>query len=350
MRRWLLLSLLGACGPGEEEEEAPPIAVRCEASAAVAWPEELGLAGVVTARPGADALVSAEEPGRLLKVLVDVGDVVAAGQALALVEPVPLEATVGTAEAEVRAAEAEQLEAQAKAVRAHHLVEVGTGSEAEAELADATLAHAEGALRAAREALRTAREHLGRATVRAPFGGVVVKLLGREGEVVDGTPATPLLELADAHQPQLLVNVAPAELPRLAVGQTARVRLGGDDAPIPAVLSVLVPVVDPATGLAAARLALDPGDRVVPLGVLGRADVALGAPEDRVAVPEAAIRVAGSERQVVTCTDGVVGIAEVTVVARRDGSVAVDGLAAGVPVVVEGVVGLEEGMALEVAP
>ena len=42
-----------------------------------------------------------------------------------------------------------------------------------------------------------ARRQLERTTVRSPLSGVVLHVFRKSGELVDGTPATPILEVGD---------------------------------------------------------------------------------------------------------------------------------------------------------
>ncbi len=181
--------------------------------------------------------------GRLVSLPVREGDRVAAGQVLARVDPVPAETETRAAEAAQHALAADRAAAAAAEVesardleRARALREQGLTPQADL---DATVAVADSA-RAQREAadkrvaegrarLASARDRLAKTEITAPMDGVVTRLGAREGEMVvvgvQNQPGTILMTLSDLSSIDAEVDVAEADVMRLAVGQPATAKL-----------------------------------------------------------------------------------------------------------------------------
>jgi len=112
------------------------------------------------------------------------------------------------------------------------------------------------------------------------------------------------------------------------------------------------PAVDRATGLGVVRVELNLADQPrPPIGVLGTARVSAGQARQTVVVPKEAARSGvGAEMEIVLC--GADGFARLRRFPRRaafGGVVEVVGLPAGQAVVVEPVLGIADGEAIELA-
>ena len=106
-------------------------------------------------------------------------------------------------------------------------------------------------------AAKRARRQVERATVRSPLEGVVVRVLRRPGELVDGTPATPIMEVADPEQLELVADVPAADLVRVTRGAEATVRVPAlPRRPGPGTVAAVSPAVDRATGLGTVRVSI----------------------------------------------------------------------------------------------
>jgi len=181
--------------------------------------------------------------GRLVALPVREGDRVVAGQVLARIDPVPAETETRAAEASLQALEADRAAAIAaesesarSLERARALRDQGLTPQSEL---DAALAAADSA-RARREAaekriaegrarLASARDRLAKTEITAPMDGVVTRLAAREGEMVvvgvQNQPGTILMTLSDLSSIDAEVEVAEADVMRLAVGQPATAKL-----------------------------------------------------------------------------------------------------------------------------
>ncbi|MFT3837038.1 MAG: efflux RND transporter periplasmic adaptor subunit [Myxococcaceae bacterium] len=348
----LLLALLCAtgCKSAAPAEQTAAKAVRCEPAVALAMAETVKLRGTIAPLPDRDALVAPQVAGRIVTLLAREGDSVDAGQPLARIDDGPLIDDAKAAEAAFARTEAERRNAATTLERVKRVFDHGIA--ARQELDDAT-ARSESAAAAASEAeaaLQRTRRQVERATVKSPLGGVIVKLIRKPGELVDGTPATAVMEVADPSRLELVADAAVADLVRLHSGQSATVSVAAlPNAQWVGKVAAVSPAVDRATGLGVARieLTLESGKPRPPIGTLASADVALAAPTEQIAVPVAALRAAaGDQAEVVVC-EAKASVRRVTRGATVSGQVAVTGLDAGEQVVVEPVLGIADGDALE---
>jgi len=189
--------------------------------------------------------------GRLVALPVREGDRVRSGQVLARIDAVPAETETRAAEAALHALDADRAAAAAAEVesgraleRARALREQGLTPQADL---DAAIAAADSA-RARREAadkrvaegrarLASARDRLAKTEITAPMDGVVTRLGARAGEMVvvgvQNQPGTILMTLSDLSSIDAEVEVAEADVMRLAVGQPARVvEIGASALPV----------------------------------------------------------------------------------------------------------------------
>ncbi len=184
-----------------------------------------------------DVKVAARRSGVIEKVLVDRGQSVRAGQALALLETDLATHEVELAQEELRLAEAELQ-------RVAPLASSGIVSQQELQQKqiDRDLART----RLARE-----KAMLDRCTVQAPFAGVVAERWAVLGERVQEDDNTPLFRIVASGPLRARVDLPEAMLARVAVGGRAAVALDRDPSAVhPARVVFVSPSVDAASGTA----------------------------------------------------------------------------------------------------
>ncbi|HEX2779227.1 MAG TPA: efflux RND transporter periplasmic adaptor subunit [Gemmatimonadaceae bacterium] len=199
--------------------------------------------------------VAAPVTGRLRRIELHEGDMVAAGTIVAWIAPAPLdgpsrrqaEARLTAAqallhEAEVRVAQARVAEADAKRVAERREVVFRAGGISREELDQMTLAHraraddlaaadarrgaAESEVAGARAVLAGGESAI---AVRAPVRGRVLRIPEPSERVV--MSGTPILELGDARALQVIADVLSSDAVKLRVGDAAEVvDWGGEDA------------------------------------------------------------------------------------------------------------------------
>ena len=218
------------------------------------------------------ATLSPRTAGRLSKLLVVEGDTVAAGQPLALLDPTDpqlalaqAKADVASAEAKVAAARVSVKATQLRGERAARLFHGGAGTEGAAQdaaldldAARAQLQVAEAEVGLARARLAVAARNLDDTVLRAPFRGVVLRLLAQPGDFVATLMNQGALQLADLSSMEVDAEVAEANLAKLVARMPVEVRL--DAFPgrgIAGTVFSVRPSVDPAKATAIAKVRLE---------------------------------------------------------------------------------------------
>jgi RND family efflux transporter MFP subunit len=310
------------------------------------------LRGMLQAPPERQAMAAPSVSGPLESVRVQEGDAVHTGDVLAQVDAGPLRTAVEQASAEVQAAQAATRRAQAAATRAQKLFDDGILARKDLEQASADNDAAKAALAGAESRRRQAEQARGRATLRSPIDGVVVRILRRPGEVVDGTSATPVAEIADPSILELRADVPAAALVQLSRDQNATVAVDALPGQLfGARVIALSPAIDATTALGWARVRLDQNEATskLHLGLPATARIE-GQGHAALMVPASALRRApGGADEVVVCARGEHGslraeAREVELGQREPDRVEVkSGLREGERIVIDRVVGLADG-------
>ncbi len=325
-KRAALIAVLASFGC-DDPASAPPPAVVPESAALVLDAEALRDAGIAIASAKTiDIADSIEAPGvlvldetrtarigslvdgKVLEVLAEVGDRVAAGARLASMHsPVVHEAWADYRRslAERKRAEAELAYARAAHARAVRLLAAKAAALQEVQRADADRLSAEQSLEMAKTDLRRAEEvleHYGITSgddpsgesgeiipVESPIAGAVLERQVSAGSAV--TTGTPLFVVSDLSVLWVRAELEEARLPLLRVGNPVEVRVAayGTEA-FPAQIVFVADTLDPVTRRVAVRCRIEnPDGRLRPQMF---ANVALKTHAQRriVAVPEQAVQ------------------------------------------------------------
>jgi multidrug efflux system membrane fusion protein len=349
-----ILLVLGMSGCRKEEKPAEATAsVRVAAAEAGAIREWVELFGRVVPPADRDATIAPQVAGVLLTETVREGDPVRKGDVVARVDPEPLRDALASAEAAERRAAADAEFKRRAAARTRGLFEKGVASGQEAEGDESAAVGAEASLAEAQSNSATARRRLGWAELRAPFDGVVVKVLRRAGDTVDGTPATPVAEIASPKPIQVAADATAEVLHRVSPGQRGEVATHGTTpAVLPARVLRAAQSVDPATGAGEVRLGFDDPEASLVLGTSVSIRVAVREKPDALTVPATAIRRGPDGEAQVVVVDGTTARVRTVQVgtAERERVEIVSGLTPGDRVVVDDPVGLVDGAAVSVRP
>jgi RND family efflux transporter MFP subunit len=256
--RWALpalAALLAACSP---KPAAPPVvpAVFVSPVSNDNGATQRVLFGSV--RPRVEAELSFRTGGKVTARLVELGQKVRAGQALARIDPADYQLAVQAATEQQRAAEVDAVQAASDAARFKRLLADGSVGAADAERQQARADAAAARLAQAQKQSELARNRAGYAVLTAPFDGVVTALRFEVGQMVDDKQ--PVLSLARPGELEVQVDVPEAMVADLK-GWQASVLLG-DAAdsraiqPLPLRLRELAPSANAATRTSRARYAV----------------------------------------------------------------------------------------------
>ncbi|KQW73351.1 hemolysin secretion protein D [Phenylobacterium sp. Root77] len=279
---------LAACGPKEapkKDEAANARAVR------VVRVENRAISGSLTASgsliPREEAAVNPEVSGyRVSRVLVEEGAQVKAGQTLAQLDGVLINAQVEQQKALAAQAEAQAQQAEAEAGRVAGLDGQGVLSQ---EAIDQRRFQAKAARATANAQAAAYRDVQTRATklaVTAPVSGVVLERTVRPGDLASAG-GTPWFRIARDGQIELSADLSEDSLARVRVGQAATVTLPSGATAVGRV-RIISPQINTQTKLGTVRILL-PVRNDIRAGGFGRAvfgDVA----GQGLVVPETAIR------------------------------------------------------------
>jgi HlyD family secretion protein len=248
-------------------------------------PSTVSIIGTIAARY--DMPIGVEgDGGRVTAVYVEAGDHVKQGQVLAHLNNSVLEPQVTNLEAALDQAKAEAELAEAEFQRARAVGSSGALSAEETQRRKSSAVTAGAHVKVATAMLAEAKARLARADVRAPADGII---LTRNVEV--GQTSMPggeaLFRLSKDGETELRGQVAEQDLPLLKVGQVVDVKLTGTTKVYQGRIRLLGAIIDPATRLGTAKVALTPDPNLRP-GAFARAEVTLSNAE-RSVLPQTAV-------------------------------------------------------------
>jgi RND family efflux transporter MFP subunit len=249
--------------------------------------------GTVTTKVLAN--VGSKIDGRIEQMLVEEGDLVRAGQVVATLEDTDLRRQVDMARAELEVARASALEARRTWLRTAKLVSSGAVSQEDADLAEAHQGVTEKTVLARSAELAYAEFKLTEARVPTVVSGLVTKRWVEAGNTV--VAGQPVLQVADTSLIYVNANVDQRFAGQVRKGQPATVILRGrTDEPFRGYVYRVYPIADPVTEEMLVQVAfpLSPGDLQV--GQWAEVYVAVGKPNESLAVPKEAVVPDGDNR------------------------------------------------------
>ncbi len=251
----------------------PPPLVSVTVVEAVELADVVTFSGAIAARD--EAAISAEgEGGRVSALNAEVGDRVKAGQVLARLDTSLVAPQVASLEASLQESKANAAVAEADYRRAQAVASTGALSAQEIERRGAAAIAAGAKVKVVSAQLAEAQARLRRTDVRAPFDGIVLTRSAEVGQLA-GPGGAPLFRLGRAGGIEMRGNVAERDLPRLAPGQPARVRVTGVEQAFEGKVRLIGAVIDPQTRLGSVRIDL-PANRDLRPGAFARGEISVG--------------------------------------------------------------------------
>ena len=270
-------------------DEAPADTARPALTVSTAQPQRsslpLRLAANGNVAAWQEASIGAESNGlRLDEVLVNVGDVVKAGQVLARFASEMVQADVAQARASLLEAQAVAAEAAANAERARSLQATGALSQQQIQQFTTAAQTAQARVESARALLQTQELRLRHTQVRAPDSGVISARTATVGAVL-GT-GTELFRLVRKGRLEWRAEVTSTELARIQPGAKTRIT-AASGAMAEGTVRMVAPTVDPQTRNALVYVDLPPKTDFR-AGMFARGEFALGN-SDALTVPQEAL-------------------------------------------------------------
>jgi RND family efflux transporter MFP subunit len=300
----LVILVAGCKSKAEETPVAPPPALLGAENIAIADTATLSAGPVVSGSltPELAATVRAEITGSMIEVSADQGMAVKKGQVLGRIDDAALRDTWLSARAGLRTAESNLELQQRNLDRTKRLHDAGAVADRELESAELAVKNADGAAADARARATTAQRQLDKATLRAPFGGIVSEAKVSEGDVVSS--GTELFSVVDPSTMRFEATVPVEQLNQVAAGKDVRFSVTGyPDRDFTGKIERVNPVVDPATRQVRVLVTIPNASRALVAGLFAQGRVATET-RHAVVVPTAAVDQRGVEPTVVRLRQG----------------------------------------------
>lgn len=363
------MAMMVACGPQQPQaQQSNEFAVRTVTTAS----PELNYTYPATIKGMQDIEIRPRVSGNIVKVCVDEGAVVKAGQTLFVIDDVTYREDVNRATATVNQANAALNQANAALATAkltyankQQLKEKNIIGDYEFQTAQNALKQAEAAVMTAKAgvasaeaALTSARQNLSYCYVKSPANGVVGSIPYRVGALVSSSSMEPLITVSNIDQMYVYFSLTEQQLLEMT-------RTSGDSktilASFPAVqlkladgtiydkvgkVSTISGVIDQQTGSVSVRADFPNPDHLLKTGGSGNILVPYTV-KDAIVIPQAATVEMQDKKFVYVVNDSnKVAYTPIEVAAINDGTdyIVTAGLKAGDRVVVEGITRLQNGM------
>jgi membrane fusion protein, multidrug efflux system len=358
----LSVLVLAACG-----DQAPPTPPPPEVSVVVARSQSVENIAEVPGRVQAvrTAQVRARVDGIVQRRVYDEGSDVKAGQALFVIDPRELRASLSAVEASLVRAEATAANAAQDVERYQGLVEDQAISKQEYDAAVARLRSAQADVSQTRAQLESAKLALSYTTVTAPIDGRAGRAQVTEGALVSASAAT-LLTTIDQLDP-VYVNFSQSSSYMLAIrrdiaeGKLKVPQLGGVEVSLiledgstyrhKGHLDFLDLAIDEATGTAAVRAEVPNPEQTLLPGQFVRARIEAGVRPNNFLIPQRAVQLNPNGASVFIVDEkGLVAVREIKTGSLQGDSWAVlSGLTDGDRVITEGLQKIQPGMPVRIA-
>lgn len=242
-------------------------------------------------RPRIETRAGFQVGGRMTQRLVEVGQPVKQGQALATVDPQDYRLAAEASEAARTSAQVDRDQQRADYKRFEDLQAKGFISQAELDRRKAGLDAAEARYAQTAANARVTGNQAGYAVLRAPHDAVVTAIDAEVGQVVSAGQS--VVRLAQTAEKEVVIGIPEQQLALLRDAADISVRLWAGGAPIKGRLREVSPVADPATRTFPARITLVNPPLGVALGMTGTVAFAIPLPQNIITVPLQALVVEG---------------------------------------------------------
>ena len=203
--------MLTSCGGGKGQQQAAPVTV-FKTIKAEKTDITLNTKASATIRGRQDIDVYPQVGGTLQRLCVTEGQVVKKGQPLFIIDQVPYQAALNTAEAALKAAEAQEATATLNYESRKKLHEQEVVSDFDLQTTYNTLLTAKASVAQAKAQVVNARNSLSYTVVKSPADGVVGPLPYRQGALVSSAMPQPLTTVSDNSEMYVYFSINESQL------------------------------------------------------------------------------------------------------------------------------------------
>lgn len=302
--------------------------------------------------PYAQTTVKSNVPGDMTRVLVREGQAVAAGQLMAQIETMDLQARLDAQVAALEEAKARLSIAEKNRVNNLQLLRQNFISQNAFDTTQSTWEAAAAQVRSGEAQARLAHTALDYAQIRAPFAGIVARKMVNPGEKVGVD--SPLFALVDLARMEIEAPAPASEIPEVRVGQDARFVVDGfAERTFKGRIERINPTADPGSRSITLYISVDNPEGELKGGMFAKGQIVLGRSAPAPVIPASALRDEAGQSYVFTVENGQIRKRAVKVgfAAPQDGMVEVkSGLEQGLAVVSARLTGLKAGTPAIVKP
>ena len=248
--------------------------------------------------------LSAQVSGTVQAVSVRTGETISAGAELVRIDVEYLDLLVDQQRAALKGVIAQHDAAVSDLERKRRLAEQQLLSIADLQAAETQAARLASDIAALEAQLRQAQTNLGRASIAAPFDGIVATRVVEPGQTISA--GSSLLTLVDQSVMVAEVVVPLMESASLRVGQDVALTIRGMEAQtFPASVERISPIAEGGTRSVKVFLTLDNPDSLLRGGMFVTGDIEVATAEQAIAIPHSAVSVVDGQEFVMTIRDGV---------------------------------------------
>jgi membrane fusion protein (multidrug efflux system) len=334
---WYFLNGRGPVTTVSNAATGTPTAVTVEAGPVKLGSMRRQIEAVGSLRSNESVIVRPEISGRITEILFDEGQKVQKGTPL-------LRLDAAIARAQLEQAKASLVLSKANHERAEDLYRRGAGTQRARD-------EAVSKLRADEAAVSLAQATLDKATLVAPFDGIIGLRKVSVGDYVN--PGQDLVNLENIEQLKVDFRVPEIYSMQLKVGQMVRVNLDAiPNSAYEGTVYAIDPAYDPNGRAIILRARLPNRDGLLRSGMFARVTLLVEERDQAIVVPETALVPIGGEQFIFVVAEGKAVLTKVKIGQRRRGEVEViEGLERDSVIVTEGAVKLRDGTAVRtVAP
>ena len=303
-----------------------------------------------------DVEIYPQVSGTLQKLCVQEGDRVKKGQTLFIIDQVPYQAALNTAEANLKAAEAAEATANLTFKSTQKLFEQKVVSDFDLQKSENSLLSAKAAVAQAKAQVVNARNNLSYTVVKSPADGVVGQLPYRQGTLVGSSMPQPLTTVSDNSELYVYFSVNENDLLNMtrqygsleeAAKKMPPVKLilnDGSVLPDSGHVESISGVINTSTGTAQVRAAFPNTSNMLHSGANGNVEVPVFY-KDVIVIPQAATFELQDKVLVYKVVDGKAQSANIEVAPNNNGTeyIVTNGLSVGDVIIAEGAGLVREG-------
>jgi RND family efflux transporter MFP subunit len=298
-----------------------------------------------TSEPVRDANLSPQMTGRIASIHVKEGDKVKAGAVLAQLDSIEASLRVEQSTANAASTRSQYELAKAEYERLAPLAAKGTVTAQQLQ----RLAGQRDALKSAADAAQVgeanAKHLVTTASIRAPFSGVVSKVMSEVGEVATMMPVTVVVRLVDLSSVDVRVPVHERELSRIAIGNRVVATFPSIGQSAEGKVTFISPEIDPKTRSAEVVTRIPNPNGTFRAGMFTEISIDPTGTQQSLVIPKSAVGGTGDNRYVFVVNGEQVEQRKVRVSpVDADTMEVLEGLELDEPVVLEGIGRLSDGV------